>query len=167
MFTQQVEVAAGSNQAKILVGVIEKFTNLLLDRQKHWIININNEVVRLLKYNELYDIDPHNISPEDQCAGGLLEYLIAVSNDQMRAADYTMALSTKYGEIVSKIYEKEISKHMNVSLDGFAEAVSYTHLDVYKRQVHTKVSKVLHPPRVSCKWICGIRSHMVCGIGIL
>ncbi|CCC70406.1 hypothetical protein NCAS_0E03360 [Naumovozyma castellii] len=123
MFTQQVEVAAGSNQAKILVGVIEKFTNLLLDRQKHWIININNEVVRLLKYNELYDIDPHNISPEDQCAGGLLEYLIAVSNDQMRAADYTMALSTKYGEIVSKIYEKEISKHMNVSLDGFAEVV--------------------------------------------
>ncbi|CCD25307.1 SNARE-binding exocyst subunit SEC6 NDAI_0E04900 [Naumovozyma dairenensis CBS 421] len=126
MFTQQVEVASGSGQAKILVGVIEKFTNLLLIRQKHWIANINSEVKRLLRYNELYDIDPQNIPEEDQCPGGLLEYLIAVSNDQMRAADYTMALSTKYGNLVSKVYEKEISIHMNRSLDGFAEVVKCT-----------------------------------------
>lgn len=123
MFTQQVEVAAGSNQAKILVGVVEKFCGLLLKRQKDWNELIEKEIQKLLKYNELYDEDPTNIPPEYECPGGLLEYLIAVANDQMRAADYAMAISTKYGALVSKNYEKEITRHMDSALDGFADVV--------------------------------------------
>ena len=123
MFTQQVEVAAGSNQAKILVGVVEKFCGLLLKRQKDWNELIEKEIQKLLKYNELYDEDPTNVPPECECPGGLLEYLIAVANDQMRAADYAMAISTKYGALVSKNYEKEITRHMDGALDGFADVV--------------------------------------------
>lgn len=121
MFTQQVEVAAGSNQAKILVGVIEKFCDLLVKRQSHWIEKIKSEVQRIVNYNHKYDEDPDSITPEDECPGGLVEYLIAASNDQMRAADYAMALSTKYGQLVSKQYEREITVHMDSTLDGFAE----------------------------------------------
>lgn len=123
MFTQQVEVAAGSNQSKILVGVIENFVGILLKRQTNWNDKISNEVNKLLKYNQLYDEDPQNVPPEMECPGGLLEYLIAVANDQMRAADYTMAISNKYGALVSKSYEKEITKHMDLALDGFADVV--------------------------------------------
>ncbi|CAB4254009.1 similar to Saccharomyces cerevisiae YIL068C SEC6 Essential 88kDa subunit of the exocyst complex, which mediates polarized targeting of secretory vesicles to active sites of exocytosis [Maudiozyma barnettii] len=123
MFNQQVEVAAGSNQAKILVGVIEQFCDLLIRRQKDWDNTISGEVSKLLRYNMLYDEDPQNISADAECPGGLLEYLIAAANDQMRAADYTMAISNKYGALVSKAYTKEISKHMESALDGFADVV--------------------------------------------
>ena len=44
MFTRQVEVASGSGQAKILVGVVEKFTGLLSKHQSDWIDKINDEV---------------------------------------------------------------------------------------------------------------------------
>lgn len=123
MFTQQVEVAAGSNQAKILVGVIEQFSDLLIKRQRDWDDMISGEVRKLLRYNQLYDMDPQNIPEDAECPGGLLEYLIAAANDQMRAADYTMAISNKYGALVSKAYTKEISKHMESALDGFADVV--------------------------------------------
>ncbi|SMN19926.1 similar to Saccharomyces cerevisiae YIL068C SEC6 Essential 88kDa subunit of the exocyst complex, which mediates polarized targeting of secretory vesicles to active sites of exocytosis [Maudiozyma saulgeensis] len=123
MFTQQVEVAAGSNQAKILVGVIEQFCDLLIKRQNDWDNTISSEVNKLLRYNMLYDEDPQNVPADAECPGGLLEYLIAAANDQMRAADYTMAISNKYGALVSKVYTKEISKHMESALDGFADVV--------------------------------------------
>ncbi|CCE64920.1 hypothetical protein TPHA_0J00980 [Tetrapisispora phaffii CBS 4417] len=121
MFTQQVEVASGSNQSKILVGVIEKFCGLLQTRQKDWNVEIQTEVKKLIKYNQLYNIDPHNIPSEYDCPGGLVEYLTAVANDQMRAADYAVAISNKYGELVSKVYEKSITNHIESTLDGFAE----------------------------------------------
>lgn len=123
MFTQQVEVAAGSNQAKILVGVIEEFCALLLKRQNDWNGIVKKEVSRLLTYNELYDEDPQSVPKEAECPGGLLEYLVATANDQMRAADYTMAISNKYGDLVTKSYAKEITKHMETALDGFADVV--------------------------------------------
>lgn len=121
MFTQQVEVAAGSNQAKILVGVVEKFCGLLEQRQRAWIDKLQIEVKRLMNYNELYDIDPQNIPPESECPGGLVEYLTAVANDQMRAADYAVAISTKYGKLVTKAYERSITNNIENTLDGFAE----------------------------------------------
>lgn len=44
MFSQQVEVAAGSGQAKILVGVVDKLCELLAARQKNWMDIISVEV---------------------------------------------------------------------------------------------------------------------------
>lgn len=123
MFTQQVEVAGGSNQAKILVGVIEKFCGLLINRQEDWNDMIKDQVNKLLHYNALYDMDPQNVPAEAEVPGGLLEYLIAAANDQMRAADYTMAISNKYGDLVTKSYAKEITRHMDSALDGFADVV--------------------------------------------
>nr|2FJI_1 Chain 1, Exocyst complex component SEC6 [Saccharomyces cerevisiae]2FJI_2 Chain 2, Exocyst complex component SEC6 [Saccharomyces cerevisiae] len=128
MFTQQVEVAAGTNQAKILVGVVERFSDLLTKRQKNWISKISEEIKKQINYNHKYDIDPESITPEDECPGGLVEYLIAVSNDQMKAADYAVAISSKYGKLVSKVYEKQITNHLEGTLDGFAEVAQCSSL---------------------------------------
>ncbi|KAL3232922.1 Exocyst complex component SEC6 [Nakaseomyces bracarensis] len=121
MFSQQVEVAAGSSQAKILVGVIDKFSDLIGRRLDRWISVVDEEVRALIKYNELYDIDPHTIPPENEVPGGLFEYVIALANDQMRAADYATAIGTKYGAMVTKAYEKEIQGHIDTILDKFAD----------------------------------------------
>lgn len=122
MFSQQVEVAAGSGQAKILVGVIEKLCTLLAARQKKWMTTISTEVRKCIDYNHLLgEESPENISPEQESAGGLVEYLISVANDQMKAADYAVAISQKYGSMVSKAHEKTITNNIEHTLDGFAE----------------------------------------------
>ncbi|AAS51181.2 ACL047Wp [Eremothecium gossypii ATCC 10895] len=121
MFTQQVEVAAGSGQAKILVGVVERFCKLLFERQSHWMQAISSEVKKCLQYNHKYEKDPDNIAQEEECAGGLVEYLVAVANDQMKAADYAVAISQKYGSMVSKVHERTITNRIEETLDGFAE----------------------------------------------
>ncbi|AET38975.1 SNARE-binding exocyst subunit SEC6 Ecym_3494 [Eremothecium cymbalariae DBVPG len=121
MFTQQVEVAAGSGQARILVGVVERFCELLFQRQNNWMRAISSEVVKCIQYNHKYEENPKNISKEHECAGGLVEYLVAVANDQMKAADYAVAISQKYGSMVSKVHERTITNRIEETLDGFAE----------------------------------------------
>ncbi|CCK72783.1 SNARE-binding exocyst subunit SEC6 KNAG_0L01630 [Huiozyma naganishii CBS 8797] len=123
MFTQQVDVASGSNQAKILVGVIQRFVILLLERQQLWTSKIKEEVKKLLKFNEYYDEDPQNIPEEVQVPGGLIEYLVAISNDQMRAADYMIAITKKNSELVSKVWIKDIDRSADKALDSFADLV--------------------------------------------
>lgn len=120
MFNQQVEVAAGSGQAKILVGVVERFCSLLISRQESWVENIQDEVSKCIKYNHTYEENPDSITKENQFPAGLLEYLVAVANDQMKAADYAVAISQKYGSYVSKVHERTITAQIEKTLDGFA-----------------------------------------------
>lgn len=123
MFTQQVEVASGSGQAKILVGVVEKFTGLLSKRQNDWTDKIHDEVKKILKYNEMYDLDPQNIPEEFNVPGGLIEYLTAVTNDQMRAADYIVAITRKCSSLLNKVWIKEVTECSDKALDGCADLV--------------------------------------------
>ncbi|SCU91514.1 LADA_0F10440g1_1 [Lachancea dasiensis] len=118
MFSQQVEVAAGSGQAKILVGVVERLCDLLAARQKTWMSTVSSEVKKCIEYNHKAD---EEAEAKDEFPGGLVEYLISLANDQMRAADYAVAISQKYGSIVSKVHEKAITNNIEYTLDGFAE----------------------------------------------
>lgn len=123
MFTQQVDVAAGANQAKILVGVVEKFTGLLLKRQQAWDNKIQDEVLKLLRYNKLYDENPQNVPEDAVIPGGLLEYIVAITNDQMKAADYMMGITNNCTELLNKVWIKEITKFSDNALDSFAALV--------------------------------------------
>ncbi|KAL6940486.1 hypothetical protein ACO0QE_004390 [Hanseniaspora vineae] len=140
MFTQQVEVAADSGQVKILLGVVESFCKLLVDRQNKWMTLINSEVKHWLDYTHQLETNPvlATMNKQEQAEyiaqnnssdaaklvtpsnGGLIEYLIAVANDQMKAADYAVAISTKFGELVSKSNSRIINDHIEGTLDGFA-----------------------------------------------
>lgn len=132
MFTQQVEVAAGSSQAKILVGVIERFCGLLKQRQKKWMDSVDKDVNKLLNYNRKYESNPEIISPEEECPGGLVEYIIAIANDQMKGADYSVAISSKYGKLVTKNYERTITQNIEGILDGFAEVAKFCSNELIK-----------------------------------
>lgn len=120
MFNQQVEVAAGSGQAKILVGVVERFCNLLLSRQEIWVQTINDQLEKCIEFNHRYEMNPESFTKENEFPGGLVEYLVAVANDQMKAADYAVAISQKYGSYVSKVHERAITAQIEKTLDGFA-----------------------------------------------
>jgi len=123
MFTQQCDVASGSGQGKILTGVVEEFGNLLIKRQIQWSELIKNEVQKLLIMNNK-DNNKDNNNDEnndiEKTPPGLIEYLIALANDQMRGADYTEAISNKYGGMVSSKYSSLIHNVLEQVIDGFA-----------------------------------------------
>lgn len=121
MFTQQCDVASGSGQGKILAGVVEEFGKLLIKRQGTWSELIKIETQKLLTVNNSIqnknsdaDVVPDTVPP------GLIEYLIALANDQMRGADYTEAISNKYGGMVSTKYSTLIHNALENVIDGFA-----------------------------------------------
>jgi hypothetical protein len=121
IFTQQCDVASGSGQGKVLAGVIREFTNHLIKRQHGWSELVKSEVHRLLLANNP-EMRPKkdNDEPEDIVPPGLIEYLTALANDQMRGADYTEAISGKYGSMVSKKYSSQIHTDLETVIDGFA-----------------------------------------------
>lgn len=121
MFTQQCDAASGSGQGKILTGAIKEFGKLLLQRQQSWSDLVKKEVQRLLLLNNPERRPPKvEGEPDDVVPPGLIEYLTALANDQMRGADYTEAISGKYGAMVSKKYSSEINNELEAVIDGFA-----------------------------------------------
>lgn len=160
MFSQQVEVAAGSSQAKILTGVVEKFCGLLTTRQQNWIEKIGEEVKKVLQFNALYDVSPESTGPEDEVPAGLIEYLTAVANDQMRSADYAVAISDKYGQIVSKVYEKQITHFVESTLDGFAEVAKSCSLGIIS--VMFDDLKRPYQEIFSKQWYAGNEAQQIC-----
>lgn len=122
MFTQQCDVASGSGQGKILAGVVEEFGGLLIKRQSKWGELIKNEVQKLLTLNNKSkkDVGVDGVNDDDKVPPGLIEYLIALANDQMRGADYTEAISNKYGGMVSSKYSTIIHNALEKVIDGFA-----------------------------------------------
>lgn len=127
MFTQQCDVSLGTKQGKILDGVINKFIDLLIERQKLWGQLIQSEVSKLIQQNHKERSkskkkdDEENEKEEEPVPPGLIEYLIALGNDQMRGADYTEAISNKYCPMVSKKYQTSINEGLEKGIDGFAD----------------------------------------------
>ncbi|ONH65956.1 Exocyst complex component SEC6 [Cyberlindnera fabianii] len=123
MFTQQCETAAGSGQGKILAGVISEFGKLLIKRQQTWGELVKSEVQKWLVYNNIDSKKKKQETEEEEITpvpAGLIEYLTALANDQMRGADYTEAISNKYGGMVSKKYASMIHTDLESTIDGFA-----------------------------------------------
>lgn len=179
MFTQQVEVAADSGQVKILLGVVESFCKLLIDRQNKWILLINSEVNHWLDFTHQLENNPvlATMNKQEQaeyiaknnstdapklatpCSGGLIEYLIAVANDQMKAADYAVAISTKFGELVSKSNSRIINDHIEGTLDGFA-SVAKTNTNGLLRIIFDDLV-IPYKEIFSKSWYTGNQAHQI------
>ncbi|GMM34187.1 SNARE-binding exocyst subunit [Saccharomycopsis crataegensis] len=112
MFIQQADVAAGSGQGRILAGVIGDFCTILIDRQKSWSGLVQSEVQKLLQFN-------HEESQEEGFPGGLLEYIVALANDQIRGADFIESMKSKYIKMVSKKYSSTMDENLDNVVEGF------------------------------------------------
>ncbi|KAK9447675.1 exocyst complex component Sec6-domain-containing protein [Limtongia smithiae] len=75
MLNQQITVSIDSDEIRVVSGVIHECKRQLVSRQQRWISVVQTEVQRS---NAAVDAVP----------GGLIEYCIAVANDQVRGADY-------------------------------------------------------------------------------
>lgn len=112
LITQQIDVAINSGQGRILAGCIEECASILKQRQGDWDRLMKKQVQLQLE-------DTATDEASSSVPGGLVEYLIALANDQIRAADYTEAISSQKSQLVSKKYQNKIVTLLDDVCDGY------------------------------------------------
>ncbi|SNX86018.1 related to SEC6 - protein transport protein [Melanopsichium pennsylvanicum] len=123
MVNQQVDVAADSGQASVLAKVVDHAAKAMHSTQATWLRVLESEFKKQREAK----------SPED-VVGGLVEYVIALANDQLKSADYAEALIARLEPMVSKKYQAGIREAVDNALNGF--------LDVSKRCTQVLVDLV-------------------------
>jgi exocyst complex component 3 len=146
MVNQQVDSAMDSNQGLILARVVEEVSRVMRGTQDQW--------------TRLIDVEyKKQIEKPEEVAGGLVEYCIALANDQLRAADFAETLSGRIEPLVSEKYQKTIHNRLNDAIDGY--------LDVAKKCTQTLIDIIFNDLRPATKqlfqqpWYDGIITQLI------
>ncbi|KIP02995.1 hypothetical protein PHLGIDRAFT_78271 [Phlebiopsis gigantea 11061_1 CR5-6] len=146
MVNQQVDSAMDSGQGLILARVIEEVSRVMRGIQDQW--------TRLIEIEYKKQIE----KPEE-VAGGLVEYCIALANDQLRSADFAETLSGRIEPLVSEKYQKTIHDRLNDAIDGY--------LDVAKKCTQTLIDMIFNDVKPATKqlfqpsWYDGIMAQIL------
>ena len=146
MVNQQVDVATESGQGAILAQVITEVNRVMRGIQEQWTKIVEAEFKK------------HSEKPED-VAGGLVEYTIALANDQIKSADYSEALLGRLEPLVSEKYRVPINERLNDAIDGY--------LDVAKKCTQTLIDIIFNDLKPATKqlfqsgWYDGIMRQIV------
>ncbi|KAI0294343.1 exocyst complex component Sec6-domain-containing protein [Russula brevipes] len=130
MVNQQVDAAMESGQGMILARVISETNRVMRGVQDQW--------------TRVVDVEYKKMSERpDEVPGGLVEYVIALANDQIKSADYTEALSARLEPLVSEKYRGTINERLNDAIDGY--------LDVAKKCTQTLIDIIFNDMRPATK----------------
>ncbi|EKD04400.1 vesicle fusion-related protein [Trichosporon asahii var. asahii CBS 8904] len=124
---QQIDLALDSNQGAVLARVVTEVSKVQRRVQSEWVKLMSDEAQAQAEKR-----------PEE-VAGGLVEYVMALANDQLRAADFTEALQNRLEPLVSDKYKPTIVDRFNEAIDGY--------LDVAKQCTGTLVQFVFNDLR--------------------
>lgn len=146
MVNQQVDLALDSGQGMILSRVVEEINRIMRGVQDRWVKVIEAEYKK------------HTEKPEE-VAGGLVEYIIALANDQLKSADFAEALSARIEPLVSEKYSTKIRDRLNDAVDGY--------LDVAKKCTQTLIDIIFNDLKSATKllfqsaWYDGITAQII------
>ena len=140
MISQQIDVAADSGQGRVLVAVVEECVRVIKNRQTQWMDILQSELKKQIE------------TPED-VPDGLVEYTIALANDQILCADYTEAILGRTEPLVSSKYKAKISTGFSQSIDGFLDLAKFC-LTIILQIVFNDVRPAL-VPIFSSSWYGG------------
>lgn len=121
MINQQVDAAAATGQGAILASVVAEHKRVMNETQLTWSNLLSQELKR-------------QIDKPDEVPGGLVEYTIAVANDQLRCADFLEQIIQRVTDMVSEKYSTGISENLNAALAGY--------LDTAQKGVQTLLSLI-------------------------
>ncbi|KAK4050257.1 SNARE-binding exocyst subunit S6 [Microbotryomycetes sp. JL201] len=130
MLNQQVDLALDSNQASVLARVVEEANRVMRGVQKQWLALLNSEFKK-------------QVDKPDEVPGGLVEYVMALANDQIKSADFTEALNLRLEPLVSAKYKGVIADKLNDAMDGY--------LDVAKRCVQVLIDVIFNDLKPATK----------------
>ncbi|AAW46208.1 hypothetical protein CNBK1010 [Cryptococcus deneoformans B-3501A] len=131
LVNQQCNLALDSNQGAVLARVVTESAKVMRRVQDQWLKLLADEMKAQTEKK------PEEVLP------GLVEYVIALANDQLKSADYAEALSARLEPLVSDKYKEIISARLNEAIDGY--------IDVAKRCLSCLVQFVFHDVRVATK----------------
>lgn len=131
LVNQQCDLALDSNQGQVLVRVVTECAKVMARSQQEWLKVIAEEMRFMVEKK------PEEVPP------GLVEYIIALANDQLKSADYVEALSGRLEPLVSEKYKEQISARLNEAIDGY--------LDVAKQCTASLVEAVFNDVREATK----------------
>ncbi len=146
MVNQQIDLAMDSGQGAILARVVAETNRVMRSLQDQWVKVIEVE------YKKQAD-------KPDEVAGGLVEYIIALANDQIKCADYTEALLARVEPVVSDKYRGTINERLNDAIDGYldvAKKCTQTLIDVIFNDLKPATKNLFQPP-----WYDGIMRQIV------
>lgn len=132
MVKQQVDLAADSGQASVLARVVAHASQAMRGAQATWLRVLEQEFKK-----------QREAKNPDDVTGGLVEYVIALANDQLKAADYAEALMTRLEPLVSDKYRSQIKEAVDNAINGY--------LDVSKRCTQVLVDLVFSDLRPALK----------------
>ncbi|KAI0260109.1 exocyst complex component Sec6 [Gloeopeniophorella convolvens] len=146
MVNQQVDAATESGQGAILARVVGEANRVMRGVQDQW--------------TRLVDVEyKKTVDKPEETPGGLVEYVIALANDQIKSADYTEALSARLEPLVSPKYSGQINERLNDAIDGY--------LDVAKRCTQVLIDIIFNDMRPATRqlfqgpWYDGIVVQIV------
>ncbi|GLB41772.1 putative exocyst complex component Sec6 [Lyophyllum shimeji] len=146
MVNQQVDLATESGQGAILARVVGETNRVMKGIQDQWVKTIEAEYKKQME-------------KPDEVEGGLVEYCIALANDQIKSADYAEALLARLEPLVSEKYRVTINERLNDAIDGY--------LDVAKKCTQTLIDMILNDLKPATKglfqqvWYDGIMVQIV------
>jgi exocyst complex component 3 len=123
MANQQVDLAADSGQGAVLARVVAESGKVMMSCQAQWLKILERE------YNR-------QVAQPESAPPGLVEYVVALANDQLKAADYAESMSSRLEPLVSAKYQKLISERINEAIDGY--------LDVAKKCIQTLIDLIFN-----------------------
>lgn len=124
MLSQQIDTALNSSDPELLVRVIDHACTVMRNCQTSWLQILQQEFKKQTAAKR----------PED-VVGGLVEYMIALANDQLASADQTEALMHRLDPIVAPQHRAHVRENMDNTLNGF--------LDISKHCIQLLVEIVL------------------------
>jgi len=146
MLNQQVDLAADSGQGAILARVVGESNRVMRHIQEQWVKTIDSEFRK-------------QIEKPEEVAGGLVEYCIALANDQVKSADFCEAMLARLEPLVSEKYRIPINERLNEAIDGY--------LDVAKKCMQTLIDMIFNDLKPATKnlfqqpWYDGIIRQIV------
>ncbi|KAK7030692.1 exocyst complex component Sec6 [Favolaschia claudopus] len=146
MVNQQVDLATESGQGAILARVVSETNRVMRSIQEQWVKAIESEFKKQME------------KPEE-AAGGLVEYVIALANDQIKSADYAETLLARLEPLVSEKYRVTINERLNDAIDGYldvAKKCTQTLIDIIFNDLKTATKSLFQPA-----WYDGIMRQIV------
>lgn len=113
MINQQLNVALDSNKGSVVADVAEECVRLLRQRQAKWEQVISDEVS---SYNAAVTKEEIDSIPD-----GIIEYLMAVANDQIRSAAYTEEIMERVAPLTSTAISERIRASLDDAVGGFVD----------------------------------------------
>ncbi|WOO80191.1 Exocyst complex component sec6 [Vanrija pseudolonga] len=109
LVNQQIDLALDSNQGAVLSRVVTESAKVMRRTQAEWVQLVGSEARAQAE------------KKPDEIPEGLVEYVMALANDQLRAADYTEALQARLEPLVSDKYKGVIVERLNEAIDGYLD----------------------------------------------